>query len=86
MLSLLSLSGCLSSSVYSSTGSFDPATTQQIDTIVREQMAAQNLPGVVVLVSVPGQGEYQRAFGDANLTTHSQRRLDDPFRIASGIG
>jgi D-alanyl-D-alanine carboxypeptidase len=62
---------------------FDPAVEARLDELLRERIAAQRLPGIVVLISVPGQGEYLRAFGEADLRTHAPRRLDDPFRIAS---
>jgi len=42
-----------------------------------------NLPGVVVAIWVPGEGEYFFTKGVANLETGALRELDDPFRIAS---
>ena len=42
-----------------------------------------NLPGVVVAIWVPGEGEYFSTKGVANLETGAARELDDPFRIAS---
>ena len=46
-------------------------------------MQDENLPGVVVGVWVPGEGEYVVAKGEANLDTGSEREPNDPFRIAS---
>lgn len=61
-----------------------PAETQaSIDQIVQQQLTAQNLPGAVVLVSIPGEGEMVKAYGQANLETGLARNAADPFRIAS---
>ncbi len=46
---------------------FDPVVEARLDAALRERMAAQRLPGIAVLISVSGQGEYRRAFGEANL-------------------
>lgn len=59
------------------------ATVQQLDTIIKTSMSENNLPGVVVGVWIPGEGEYIRAFGTANLETGRAREVTDPFRIAS---
>ncbi|HLL41371.1 MAG TPA: serine hydrolase, partial [Rubrobacteraceae bacterium] len=48
-----------------------------------EQMQTNDLPGVVVGVWVPGEGEYVVARGKANLKTGEKRDVDDPFRIGS---
>jgi D-alanyl-D-alanine carboxypeptidase len=61
-----------------------PAATQAaVDATVHQQMSSQNLPGVVVLISIPGQGEMVKAYGEANLQAHAPRNTADPFRIAS---
>ncbi len=61
-----------------------PAATQAaIDSIVETQLAAGNLPGAVVLISIPGEGEMVKAYGKANLQTQAPRTTTDPFRIAS---
>jgi D-alanyl-D-alanine carboxypeptidase len=52
-------------------------------TIVEQQLAVQNLPGAVVLISIPGEGEMVKAYGQANLQTHAPRSATAPFRIAS---
>ncbi|WP_412030165.1 serine hydrolase domain-containing protein [Deinococcus yunweiensis] len=62
---------------------FPGATMAQIDAIVRETMREQNLPGVVVGVWIPGQGEYEAAYGVADLRTGRARQVGDAFRIAS---
>jgi CubicO group peptidase (beta-lactamase class C family) len=59
------------------------ATEQAVDRIVLQQLAAANLPGAVVLISIPGQGEMVKAYGKANLQTNQPRSAADPFRIAS---
>lgn len=59
------------------------ATQQAIDRIVQQQLSAQNLPGVAVLVSIPGRGEMVKAYGLANLQTRLPRDAAEPFRIAS---
>ena len=61
-----------------------PAATQAaVDSTVQQQMSADNLPGAVVLISIPGEGEMVKAYGEANLQTHLSRNTSDPFRIAS---
>jgi D-alanyl-D-alanine carboxypeptidase len=46
-------------------------------------MQENDLPGVVVGVWVPGEGEYVVARGKANLRTGEKRDLGNPFRIGS---
>lgn len=61
-----------------------PAETQAaIDAVVERQIATDDLPGAVVLISIPGQGEMVKAYGKANLETGLARNTADPFRIAS---
>jgi D-alanyl-D-alanine carboxypeptidase len=61
-----------------------PAATQAaVDDIVQTRLAADNLPGAVVLISIPGEGEMVKAYGKANLQTQAPRTTTDPFRIAS---
>jgi len=57
--------------------------TMQLDHLIDSTMSANNLPGVVVGVWIPGRGNYLKAFGKANLETNTKRQFDDPFRIAS---
>jgi D-alanyl-D-alanine carboxypeptidase len=63
--------------------SFDPALVKQMDGIIRTAKVAQNLPGVVVGVWVPGRGEYTRAVGKADIKTGEPIELTDRLRIAS---
>ncbi|MFB9991556.1 serine hydrolase domain-containing protein [Deinococcus oregonensis] len=61
-----------------------PATTvAQLDTLIQKAIQDKNLPGVMVGVWIPAQGEYQVAFGAANLNTGQARQVTDSFRIAS---
>ncbi len=89
MRSLLLTVVGLSLIVSACSGNDDPppplpeATQAAIDATVQQQLAAQNLPGAVVLVSIPGEGESARAYGEANLQTHAPRATGEPFRIAS---
>jgi D-alanyl-D-alanine carboxypeptidase len=46
-------------------------------------MHYNDLPGVVVGVWVPGEGEYVVARGKANLETGEEREVGDPFRVGS---
>jgi D-alanyl-D-alanine carboxypeptidase len=54
-----------------------------LDKAIAKQMRDEDLPGVVVGVWVPGEGEYVVARGKANIETGEKRALDDPFRIGS---
>jgi D-alanyl-D-alanine carboxypeptidase len=56
---------------------------QKANELVAQEMQDKNLPGVVVGVWVPDEGEYVTAQGTANLDTGREREPDDPFRIAS---
>jgi D-alanyl-D-alanine carboxypeptidase len=56
---------------------------QELDSLIDQEMQDKNLPGVVVGVWVPDEGEYAVAKGEANLDTGRERQADDPFRIAS---
>jgi D-alanyl-D-alanine carboxypeptidase len=61
-----------------------PAATQAaVDATVEKYLADGNLPGAVVLISIPGEGEMVKAYGKANLQTQAPRTTTDPFRIAS---
>jgi D-alanyl-D-alanine carboxypeptidase len=62
---------------------FSNDKVRRLDRAIAKQMRDKNLPGVVVGVWVPGEGEYVVARGKANLKTGEKRALDDPFRIGS---
>jgi D-alanyl-D-alanine carboxypeptidase len=57
----------------------DGLTRKKIDDIVSAQMAAKHLPGVVVGVWMPGQGQYIRAYGTADLP--SSARMTDVIQV-----
>jgi D-alanyl-D-alanine carboxypeptidase len=62
---------------------FSTETAQQLDSAIAEVMKEKNLPGVVVAVSVPGEGEYVDAQGTADLDVGRERQPNDPFRMGS---
>ncbi|MDQ3929228.1 MAG: serine hydrolase, partial [Chloroflexota bacterium] len=80
---LLPASVALPASSESGTVEFSDQITEQLDTAITKFMQEANLPGVVVGVWVPGEGQYVAAKGKANLDTGLSRDLTDPFRIAS---
>ena len=55
----------------------------KLDSIISGSIKDEELPGAVVGIWIPGEGRYVAAAGVADLVTHSPRRLDQPFRIAS---
>ena len=85
----LALSGCGKDDQGASQGAgqggsgFSDDTVLRLDRAIAEQMQANDLPGAVVGVWVPGEGEYVVARGKANLKTGEKRDVDDPFRIGS---
>jgi len=56
---------------------------KKVDDLIAQAMQDKNLPGVVVGVWTPDEGEYVTAQGTANRDTGRARELEDPFRIAS---
>jgi D-alanyl-D-alanine carboxypeptidase len=62
---------------------FSDDTVRRLDGAIAKQMQENDLPGVVVGVWVPGEGQYVVARGKANLKTGEKRDVDDPFRIGS---
>jgi D-alanyl-D-alanine carboxypeptidase len=62
---------------------FSDDIVKQLDAAIAQEMKYSDLPGVVVGVWVPGEGEYVVARGKANLETGRKRDLDDSFRIGS---
>lgn len=81
LICLILLVGC--SNVAPDDSSFSDETVEQLDAAVAKQIDHNNVPGVVVGVWVPGEGEYVVARGEANLKTGEQRDIDDPFWIGS---
>ena len=91
-LVLLLLSGCASEDSSgggdtqedsSNTAHLTDANIQAVNDLIAKEMEDKNLPGVVVGVWTPDEGEYVTAQGTANLDTERAREPEDPFRIAS---
>lgn len=57
--------------------------THQLDEKIAQQMEEMKLPGVAVVISVPGEEEYTFVKGKANLATERARNINDQFRIGS---
>jgi D-alanyl-D-alanine carboxypeptidase len=66
-----------------SSARFADDLVKKLDAEIARQMQKKNLPGVVVTIRVPGEGDYVSVQGKANLETGRPRKLGDPFRIAS---
>jgi len=81
LLLLACLSGCGNGEQESPRFSDD--VVKRLDGAVADQMRYGDLPGVVVGVWVPGEGEYVVARGKANLETGEKREVGDPFRVGS---
>jgi D-alanyl-D-alanine carboxypeptidase len=81
LLTFVSFSGCGNNTQDDSR--FSDGVVQQLDSAIAQEMRYKDVPGVVVGVWVPGEGEYVVARGKANLETGRKRDLDDPFRIGS---
>ncbi len=62
---------------------FPDDVVKRLDEAVADRMEYNDLPGVVVGVWVPGEGEYVVARGKANLETGEEREVGDPFRVGS---
>jgi D-alanyl-D-alanine carboxypeptidase len=87
---LLPLSGCAGESSggdtqanSTDTAHLTDANIQTVNDLIAKEMEDKNLPGVVVGVWTPDEGEYVTAQGTANLDTGREREPEDPFRIAS---
>jgi len=62
---------------------FSADNLQELDSTIAGVMQDKNLPGVLVVVSAPRQGEYVSAQGAANLDTGAEPQTNDRFRIGS---
>jgi len=74
-------SGCSKSDDLSVTTGFPEKTIKDLDNIIISGMQDQNLPGVTVGIWIPGEGEYVRTIGIANVKNGTHRKLSDRFRI-----
>jgi D-alanyl-D-alanine carboxypeptidase len=62
---------------------FSTDNLKELDSTIAQVRKDKNLPGVLVGVSVPGEGEYVSAQGSANLDTGTEPQASDQFRIGS---
>ena len=62
---------------------FSAENLHKLDRTIAQVRRDKNLPGVLVGVSVPGEGEYVSAQGSANLDTGTKPQSGDQFRIGS---
>lgn len=62
---------------------FPESTIHKLDSIINAETINNNLPGVVVGIWIPGEGEYIKAFGTANIESDKMRDEHGQFRIAS---
>lgn len=81
-LLLFTLSSCGGESEPSAPA-FSDDLQRQMQQIVEDAMARENMPGVIVGVWVPGEGEWVAAFGEADIETGRAMTTGDKVRIAS---
>jgi D-alanyl-D-alanine carboxypeptidase len=62
---------------------FSKKVVHKLDIEIAKQMQEMKLPGIAVVISVPGEGEYIFVKGKANLETGRARNINDQFRIGS---
>lgn len=62
---------------------FSKKVVHKLDIEIAKQMQEMKLPGIAVVISVPGKGEYISVKGKANLETGRARNINDQFRIGS---
>lgn len=62
---------------------FMPYRLARIDSMLQSLIAAEQMPGAVVMLIRDGRVEYHKAFGYRDLATRAPMRTDDIFRIAS---
>ncbi len=62
---------------------FSAENLDELDRTIAQVRKDENLPGVLVGVSVPGEGEYVSAQGSANLHTGTRPQPSDQFRVGS---
>ena len=60
-----------------------PATRSQIDAIIADTMTTANIPGMSVLVRIPGRGSYVQTYGVADTTTGRPFSRAEHVRMAS---
>ena len=62
---------------------FSDTTVKKLDSVISKIKTVHNLPGVVVGIWIPGEGEYTIALGSSDLKTKLHRDIHSQFRIAS---
>ena len=62
---------------------FSADNLQELDSTIAQVIQDKDLPGVLVAVSVPREGEYVSAQGTANLDTGTEPQTTDQFRMGS---
>ena len=75
-LTLLACSSCGSAS-------FPEAIEKNLDEMTSKVMEKYKIPGMVVLVCVPGEGTWVKAKGESDIKTGQPMKPDDKFRIGS---
>lgn len=61
----------------------EPAFAAQLRPALTAKMQELRVPGAIVLVDVPGQGQWLEAFGVGDLAAETPVRTDDRWRIGS---
>jgi CubicO group peptidase (beta-lactamase class C family) len=64
-------------------GQFPADTAKQIEVVIQEEIARQNLPGLSFAVAITGQLRYAKAFGQADLENAVPVKNTTVFRTAS---
>src|SRR5258705_9550636 len=64
-------------------GQFPADTAKQIEEVIQEEIARQNLPGLSFAVAVTGQLRYAKAFGLADMANSVPVKNTTVFRTAS---
>jgi D-alanyl-D-alanine carboxypeptidase len=62
---------------------FPPGTQARLNGLVTEARSLYHIPGVIVSVSVPGEGIWEGAYGEADLQSSQRLSLADHFPIGS---
>lgn len=80
-LGLLFVVGCAGAG--SGTAQFDPTTEQRLTAAVDDIFTANNLPGVIVGIIAPGQGELYLTRGVSDKVTKTSIPYNSHFRVGS---
>ncbi len=62
---------------------FPPRTQSRLNDLVKEVRGLYHIPGVMVWVSVPGEGQWEEVYGEADLQSGQRLTLADHFPIGS---